>query len=133
MGAAALPLMIGSSAASAISSIQAGKAQKAAYEAQKRAEQLKATQQSAVNTAQLNEALASQNAAQAAMGRTGESFASVIGKQLKDYNFDTRMNELGVAASGSQLSRAGKAAETAGYLSAASSIAGSAYKYSLIK
>lgn len=128
MGAAAIAM----AAASAVSSIAAGNQQKKAYESEARTAKIQATQEEAVRSRQLNEALASQNAIMGATGRTPESFASVIGRQITDYNKDIEMVRLGAQSTQAQYKSAGKTAQTMGYINAGAGGASAGLQYSLL-
>ena len=126
-------MMMVAAGASATSSIAAGNQQKKAYESEARTAKIQATQEEAVRSRQLNEALASQNAIMGATGRTPESFASVIGRQITDYNKDIEMVRLGAESTQAQYASAGKTAQTMGYINAASGAASTGMQYSLLK
>lgn len=123
------------SAVSAYSTVQSGKAQKAAYKAQAKGAELEAKAQSIQEMRRLNRTLAMQNVMFAEGGRAaGEGTAQLI--QLEDIEAGKENVELikaGGATQAEGLRMAGKQAQRASLFKAAGQVGSGAFQASQIK
>mgnify|MGYP006883057681 CR=1 FL=1 len=134
MTAAAIPyLLAATTAVSAYSAVQTGKAQSKAAEAQARQAENDATTQLVERKRALIQTLAQQNVGAAAQGRTISSISALQSEDIRRSGYDETLIKGGAAAEAGALRSAGQAAKTAGYMKAGSSLLGGATQYAKLQ
>jgi hypothetical protein len=118
----------GTAALGAYSSIESGKAQKRAYDAQARQAESDARTQTIERKRALIETLAQQNVGAAAQGRTISSISHLQQEDVRRAGYDETLIAGGAAAQAGAYRTAGKSAKRQGYTSAAQSLLGGAYQ-----
>lgn len=113
-----------STAGSMLMQVQAGNAQKAAYEQQAQQEEFEAKDREVQRRKRLIASLASQNAARGASGvRAFEgSPAAMMQNDMKEFEYDQKMAAANTAMSTSSLLTSGQHAQQSGYMSAGTSL-----------
>lgn len=123
MTAAAIPYLLATTTAvSAYSSVQQGKAQSKAAEAQARQAETDARTQTIERKRALIETLAAQNVGAAAQGRTISSISTLQQEDVRRAEYDNTLIKGGASAQVNAYKYAGKTAQQQGYLNAGSSL-----------
>jgi hypothetical protein len=118
-----IALAAASSTVAAVSSVQAGNAQKAEFQRQAEQEKLAARDREIERKGRLLKALSSRNVAAATSGGTLEgSPAALIKSDMRQYNLESLSSSAGSASTVSGLKAAGTNAQRLGYINATSSL-----------
>jgi hypothetical protein len=121
--------LIASTLLAAKGSIDAGKAQSRAYEAQAKQAENDARTQTIERKRALIETLAEQNVGAASSGRTIGSISHLQEEDVRRAGYDETMIKGGASAKATAARNAGASAKSAGYTKAASSLLGGYYQH----